>query len=257
MFRCQAVGWSILIWSLVFLNTLFSYLEFKPMHRAIPIMVLLAAIALFVVLVARVARQTKSLLLFAGWGFVVSVALLLRTLRNPSHPDKPILEDWHFNLLVTIFTGIASVIWCLLSHAEHVTETGLHWYVWSTITIFATCSAFHNDSQTAVIIYIVNASILTLAHILYVRHVLNIQTPGQERCKHVFRVIACFFISIALLATSILFKTNDIDNHEWQECVLIIEGVFLAVIVLDGIIGFTQSRIKWSAIETSDVDELI
>lgn len=252
MFRYQTVIWGLVLWAQVFMYSLLTYLEAKPIYRVIPIIIFLISDTLLGWLISKAASEAKVYLLCTAWSFLVGVALLLRTIQQPNHPDETILKDWHLNLLVTVFSILASLIWCLIGHAKRVTESGLYWYIWSVLTIIAACSAFNNNSSTAIIIYIVNAAINVFAHILYVRHVLKIQTPGQARCRHFFRIMSCFSVTIALLVGSILYKNANLDKSEWQVYILLVEGVMGVVIIIDGFLGFTQAGINYRAVPAND-----
>ncbi len=252
MFRYQTVIWGLVLWAQVLMYSLLTYLDTKPIYRTIPIIIFLFSDALLGWLISKAASEAKVYLLCTAWSFLVGIALLLRTLHQPNHPSETILQDWHLNLLVTIFSILASLIWCLIGHAKQVTEPGLYWYIWSVLTIIATCSAFNNNSSTAIIIYIVNAAINVVAHIFYIRHVFKIQTPGQERCRHFFRIVACFLVTIALLVGSVLYKNKDIDKNEWQIYILTVEGTLGIIILIDGFLGFTQKGINYSPVPPND-----
>jgi hypothetical protein len=236
MFRCQAVFWIMLSWSLIFAYTVLNYTKSSTIYQIIPIVGLFAVIIALNSLVIHAARQTKSILIFSTWCFFVLIAVLLRTLE--------IITDWHLNLVVAIFTAITAGVWCVAGHVEDVTESGLYWHVWSILSIFSILCAFNNDSQIAIIIYTVNTSILVLTHLLYVRHIVTTQTAGPTRCRHLFRTISCLIILGTLLLGSICYKLDDIDETSWQEWVIVVEGVLLLIIAIDCIIGFTHSRIN-------------
>ena len=246
MFRCQTIAWSLLIWAMIFTYTILTYVDAKPLYRAIPLGSLFAILLTLTGLVAHAAKETKSLLLFSGWCFLTLTGILLRTTGN--------INDWHLNLLVTIFTVIAAFVWCVAGHIEHVTESGLYWYVWSVLSIFAVLCAFNNNSQTAIIIYTVNTGLLSIAHLLYIRHILKFLTHGPMRCRYIFRVISCFLISITLTIGSLCYKTEQIDNLQWEEWVIVTEILFFIALVIDGILGFTQNRIngEYDAVGTDD-----
>lgn len=253
MFRYQTVIWGLVLWSQVLIYSLLTYMDARPIYRAIPIFIFLFSDTLLGWLISKEASEAKVYLLCTVWSFLVGVALILRTLHLPNHPTETIIQDWHLNLLVTIFSIIASLVWCLIGHVNQVTESGLYWYIWSVVTIIATCSAFNNNSSTAIIIYIVNAAINVVAHIFYLRHVFKIQTPGQARCRHFFRILACFTVTIAVLVGSILYKNNDLSKNEWQLYILAVEGVMGIVILADGFLGFTQKSINYRPVRPNDI----
>ena len=248
MFRCQIIAWSLLLWSMIFTYTILTYVNVEPIYRAIPLAALFAILLTLTGLVAHAAKETKSLLLFSGWCFLTLAGILLRTTGN--------INDWQLNLLVTIFTVIAAFAWCITGHVENVTESGLYWYVWSVLSIFAVLCAFNNNSQTAIIIYTVNTGLLALAHLLYIRHILKFLTSGPHRCQYLFRVVSCFVIVTSLMVGSICYKTDEIDSVKWEEWVIATEIIMLIALIVDGILGFTQNRIngEYNSVPTSDAN---
>ena len=236
MFRCQEVAWTILGWSMIFLYTLLTYFEVRPIFRTIPLIALFFIAIALAVLVAHAAKATKTLLIFSIWVILSLIGITLKTLD--------IITDWQLNMIVSVFTILAAMIWCIAGHVKHVTESGFYWYVWSILSILTILAAFNNDSQAAIIIYISNTAILALIHIFYIRHVFAVQTYGHRRCRHVFRTAAVFCIFGSLLTGSIFYKVDTIDEIEWQIWVIVTEAVLFIVLVTDGILGFTQSRIN-------------
>lgn len=249
MYRCQSVVWALLSWCMIFAYTLLNYFDTQPLYQIIPIAALFCIIIVLNVLLASAAKQTKSILIFSSWIFLALIAVLLRTIE--------VISDWHLNLIVGIFTAITAIVWCIAGHVEDVTESGLYWHVWSILSIFTILCAFNNDSQTAIVIYAVNSGVLCLTHILYVRHICITQTSGRRRCRHLFRTIACLIIIIALLIGSILYKTKDIDEHTWQEFVIVTELGLLAMLLIDSLIGFAHRGINGSygVVNTEDDDD--
>ena len=247
MFRWQTIAWSRLVWSMIFTYTILTYIDAEPLYRAIPLGTLFAILLTLTALVAHAAKETKSLLLFSGWCFLTLAGILLRTTGN--------INDWHLNLLVTLFTVIAAVVWCIAGHIEHVTEPGLYWYVWSVLSIFAVLCAFNNNSQTAIIIYTTNTGLLAVAHLLYIRHIVKFLTSGPRRCLYLFRVLSCFLVVTTLMVGSLCYKTNEIDSVQWEEWVIVTEVLLLLALVVDGILGFAQNRInaEYQSVATTDV----
>ncbi len=248
MFRCQAVLWAMLAWTMIFSYTMLTYAGVGHIYQTIPIVALFFIIVILNSLLCHVAHRTKTLLLFSTWCAFLLLAILLRTWS--------IITDWHLNLIVSIFTLIASVVWLVAGHVEDVTESGLYWHVWSLLSIFSVLCAFNNDSQTAIIIYAVNTGILCITHVLYIRHIIITQTPGSARCKHLFRTVSCLVIILTLLTGTLFYKTNQIDEKEWQEWVIVTEVVLFVMLLIDIILGFAQKRIngEYSSVESDDYD---
>ena len=197
-------------------------------------------------LVAPAASQTKTLMVLTTWGILSLIGISLETLG--------VINDWHLNLLLTASTFIAAGIWCITGHIEDVTESGMYWYVWSLLSIGTILCAFNNNSQTASVIYIVNAALVTIVHLIYIRHIVIIQTAGPKRCRHLFRVMSCLCVVMLILTGSIMFKTDVIDSVEWQQWVIVTEIALFVILVIDGILGFAQHRINGYNLADTDDD---
>mgnify|MGYP000908382139 CR=1 FL=1 len=249
MFRCQSVAWSLLVWSMIFSYTILTYLQVRPAYRVIPLGILFCALIILISLVAHVAKQTKGLLIFSSWCFFTLVAFLLRTLD--------VITDWHLNIIIALFTALAAIVWCIVGHVDNVTESGLFWHVWSILSVLSILCAFNNDTHAAIVIYTVNAGVLSTTHILYIRHILIEQTRGPRRCRHLFRTVSCFTVVTALLVGSLFYKSDIVDEIGWQEWVIVTEVGLLVALTIDGILGFTQPPINDGYDLTSTDDELI
>ena len=248
MFRCQTISWTIATWSMIFAYTLLTYFEQTPLIRSIPLYFLFAIALTLMGLVAHAASQTKTLLVLSSWAILSLIGICLRTLD--------IINDWHLNLMLASFTFIATGVWCVAGHIEDVTESGLYWYIWSLLSIGTILCAFNNNTQVGAIIYIVNTAILTLVHMVYIRHVFAVQTSGPIRCRHLFRVISCLCIVVLVLSGSICFKTEVIDNVEWQQWVIATEIASLCLLIIDAILGFAQHRINGYDLADTDDDSV-
>lgn len=246
MFRCQTVGWALVSWAMIFAYTLLNYFETEPTYQMIPIIALFVIIITLNSLVLHAAKQTKSLIIFSAWIFLALIAVLLKTLN--------VITDWHLNVIVSIFTALTAAVWCIAGHIEDVTESGFYWHIWSVLSVFSILCAFNNESQTAIVIFAVNTGILSLTHILYMRHIVVTQASGPRRCRHLFRTCACLIVILALLIGSILYKTNDIDEEQWQESVIFIELALLILLITDSLIGFAHRRINGTYFMTETDD---
>ena len=168
--------------------------------------------------------------------FLTLAGILLRTTGN--------INDWHLNLLVTIFTVIAAFVWCITGHVENVTESGLYWYVWSVLSILQSFVRLTTTRKLPLLYIRPIPVFLALAHLLYIRHIIKFLTSGPRRCQYLFRVISCFIIVITLMVGSICYKTDEIDSEQWEEWVIATEILLLIALIVDGILGFTQNRIN-------------
>lgn len=236
MFRRRAVTWGLFLWALVFSYTWMTYIDASPQFRMIPIAINIIACTVLVPLLARAASNTKSLLLALCWTIVISIGVLLRTLN--------VIDSIALNIHVSVMTGIMTLIWCIMSHAEHVTEGGFHWYVWFLLVTLSLCAAFNSQTPEARLVYVVAASISFLVHCFYVLHVLKIQSSGPERCQHIFRVVSCLVLITTILINSIMVQSDIITYQHWQELIIGLEVVVAVVIVIDSAIGFSHQPIK-------------
>jgi len=237
MFSCRLLIWILFIWSQLFTYTYFTYLDFSTTKRVIPLVILcLANIICSTILVfEKVVKYTKTIFWMSSWFSVICIGLILYTLN--------IIDDVFINVYITVFSIIASFAWCITSHAEKKTEPGLHWYIWSLAIFITICSAFHPFSDAAVIVYTINCIIISLLNIVYLVYTCQVQPSGKKRCRQLWRISACFLLSLLLLIGSILHHSGEISSSDWGQYILIIEGIILFLIVVDFMIGFQQNRI--------------
>ena len=127
-FRSHSLLWSLLAWAEVFVYTVLTQAESSPGICSIPIIALLVTIVAFVGFVQQESMQMKSLILFAGWGCLITIVLLLRTWS--------VVDDTFLNLYIIVTGGLTSIIWCIVSHSARVTESVWHWYVWVCLSLF-------------------------------------------------------------------------------------------------------------------------
>jgi len=236
MFRRRAVVWSLFLWTLVFSYTLLTYLESSIQLRLIPIALNIVACSALVPLLAKDASNTKSLLLALAWAIVISIGLLLRTVD--------IIDTVALNIHVAVMTGIVTLVWCVMSHAEHVTESGFHWYVWFMLAILSLCAACYSQTVDTIRIYVVAVAVSFVVHCFYIMHVFKIQSSGIERCQHLFRILSCFALVSAILISSILVSTGTVSVEHWQQTIIALEAVVGIVIIVDSVIGFSRLPIK-------------
>lgn len=236
MFHRRALTWGLLLWGLVFSYTWLTYTDAAPQLRMIPISLNILACTILVPLLARDASNMKSVLIALCWTIVISFGVLLRTLD--------IIDGIALNIHISVMTGIVTLVWCIMSHAEHVTEGGFHWYIWFLLVILSLCAAFNSQTTEARIVYVVAASISFLVHCFYVLHVLKIQSDGSERCRHIFRVVSCFVLLTTILINAVLLQSDIITYKHWQELIIVVEVVIAIVIVVDSAIGFSHKPIK-------------
>ena len=61
-----------------------------------------------------------------------------------------------------------------------------------------------------------------------------------------------------ILVGSICYKTKEITEFEWQEWILIVEIFLFVILIIDGLLGFTHSRINgdYEEASTDDLDNV-
>ena len=236
MIRCKSLSWSLFLWTLVFLYTWFEFNDFKSYWKVLPVAFWSLAASVLIVLLAKDAPNKKFILMILSWSIVVSIGLILKIFD--------VINAIALNIHVSVMTGIVAIVWCITSHAEHVTEAGLHWYIWFLLVILTLCCTFNTNDDTAKIIYVIAAASSFITHVIYIWHVFRVQTSGQERCQHVFRTMSCFTLTTFLLISAILLETDSITREHWQDLIYTVEILVAIVIITDSIIGFTNEPIK-------------
>ena len=249
MFSCRSLSWILGFWSLIFTYTLTTYRKNSTQIRIIPLIALFCAILVCsgIIFFENVIKLTKTMIWLAFWSLLTCIGLMLYTMHW--------VDDIFINIYITVFSAFASVFWCVASHAEKVTEPGLHWYIWSITIIATTCCAFQSSSDTAITVYIINCIVICLINIIYLYHICKVQPSGERRCRRWWRVSACFSLSITLLMGSILHKTEGITTNEWEILILSTEGIILIFILIDFLIGFYKDRI-YEQVQQQDHDVL-
>jgi len=237
MVSCRSLSWILCFWSLIFTYTLLTHKQFSNKIRIVPLILLFCSISVGagILIYEKVVKYTKTIIWFAFWSLLTCIGMILYTMNW--------VDDVFINIYITIFSAFASIFWCVTSHAEKVTAPGLHWYIWSGTIIVTLCCAFHNSSDTAITVYIVNCILISFINIGYLYNIYMVQPSGNRRCKRWWRVIACFALSIALLVGSILHKTEEMTPNEWDLYILVLEGIILLFVCVDFIIGFYQDRV--------------
>jgi len=214
----------------------FEFEDYKVQWKVLPVITWTISAIILIVLLAKDGANQKSFILALSWSIVVSIGLILYNVE--------VIDSLALNIHVTIMSAIVAVVWCITSHTEHVTEAGLHWYIWFMLLILTLCCTFNSDQDQGQLVYIFAASIVCILHVIYIWHVFRIQSPGQERCRHIFRILSCFVLTIILLISSILVKTETITKGQRLDTIFAIEFLALIIIIADSIIGFTHDPIN-------------
>lgn len=238
MFRCHSLIWVTLVWASIFAYTLMAHLN---THHVAKTTALVAAIAISVLgagllIYQEVAKHTKVILWFCSWFVTVLLGMVFFS--------EDYISDLTLNIWVTVVSAVAALFWCVVSHADKITEPGLHWYVWSMFTIVVLCSVFNNTTSQAVVVYVLNCVLSTFINVAYLIHICRKQAQNSRRCRQLTRVTTCFVISLLLLIGSVLHKTNTISNDVWTEYVLAVQVCVLLALIIDSIIGFSQNDYK-------------
>ena len=243
-FRFHSILWSLLIWGEVFAYTLLTQSEASPKHRSIPIVLLFATVLAFVTFIYEKGQEYKTILLFACWGWVASIAVFLRIWS--------VVDDTFLNIYITVTSILTSIVWCIVSHTMQISDGAWHWYIWSIILIIALCGAFNNKSEIAEQTYIVNTALLLVIQFVYAIYTIKHQTPGYIRCKHLWRIFSGTLIALALMIGSVLQKTETISYTQWEHYVVTVEVVVAVFIIADAIIGFKHQCINYEPVQTND-----
>ncbi len=243
-FRSHSLLWSLLVWTEVFVYTITTQAASSPLVCSIPIVALLVTVIAFVAFVRRESTQLKSLILFASWGCLIAVVLLLRTWT--------LVDDTFLNLYITVTGLLTSIVWCVISHSAHISEATWHWYIWSNILIIAVCGAFNHQTNTAEKYYILNTVCLLVVQVVYIWFILHRQPSGTVRCRHLWRVAAGTLVSITLSVTSILQRSEVLTSEQWQESIVVIEIILGVCVVIDAVIGFRQQPINYLPLDVDN-----
>lgn len=236
MFHCKTVVWSLFLWAMVFMYTFFEFQNYQVYWRVLPVVTWTISAIILCALLAKDASNKKSFILALGWSIVVSIGILLYNLD--------VIDSIALNIHVSVMSGLVAIVWCITSHAEHVTEAGLHWYIWFMLMILTLCCTFNSDQSMGQLIYIFAATISFTVHLIYIWHVFKVQVSGPERCQHIFRILSCLVLTTILLVSSILVRTETISKSHWQETIFAVEIIAGIIIGTDSIIGFTHDPIN-------------
>jgi hypothetical protein len=200
-----------------------------------------------IVLLARKARETKTLLWLGAWAIVIDIGVVLSTLD--------VLDDAFLTVYICVFTTLASFVWCVVGNAERASEPGWHWYVWSLTLTLALCIVVNYTIKDTVAINIFIAVLFIALHIMYTRHAIIGLQPNRTRCRHLLRIWSVIIVILCILTANILFKEHVISRKTWHEYILVVEGVVLFVIWTDATlstIGFHSDGGYDSVIRTED-----
>ena len=248
MFRCHSIIWVSLIWALIFSYTVMTH--FNVSHIARTSVLATASVFIFVggaiLVFEKVAKHTKTILWFASWSISILAGLILFT--------EGFINDVTLNIWVTAWTTVASLFWCVVSHADKITEPGLHWYIWSLISIVAVSSAFNNISSTAITAHIIMCVILTVVNMGYLIYIYKVQSANNRRCRRLWRVGSCFVVSAGFIIGSILYKAEELTASAWSEYIIVTQIVAFVVVIIDSIVGFSQD--EWKAIPEEPPDDI-
>ena len=238
-------AWILLLWALVFSYTWLTYNEVSQGIRSIPVGINIAANIILITFLSKDPKKTKAWLLSLSWSVVICIGILLHIYE--------LINDTAFSILIAMMTGIAASAWCIASHAEHVTEAGLHWYVWIMLIIITLCAGFNGQGETARVVYIIATAVSLISQIYYIIHIFKVQAAGPERRQHVFRVGMSCVIFTTILIGAILIADDSITQRAWYEIIFVVEILSAIVIIVDFIIGFSQQSINYMGVETTEV----
>lgn len=219
--------WALAIWASMFTHSLFTQLELPAWVRVAPLGILIGSLSILTAFTLQYVTRFYDLLLFNCWLGLSSLALILRTLS--------IVDDMALGAWIAVLTVMASVIWCIISKMYAVSESGWHWYVWSMTIVLTLCAASMStpNDEPLLTLYAVTAAIVVLANVLYWRHICQEDAHNEERCILLWRTCAGCAGTTAFLLLAILYAMSDIDQQQWQQAILILEGCAFVVIIVD------------------------
>lgn len=238
--------WSLFLWALLFSYSWLNYVDASVIWISVPIVANIISCIILAVIYSSDTRNTKANLVALSWSMVVSVGVLLHTID--------IIDDIALNIHIAVMSVIIASVWCITSHAEHVTEGGLHWYIWSMLMIFALCSVFNREHKHSANIYLFAVIVSFMSHVYYIWHIFRIQSSGRARCRHIFRVVSCLVLFSTFLVSSILTVSEEISEKIRQEIILGIEFVLAAIIIVDWVLGFSDNSIKYNVVGNEFAD---
>jgi hypothetical protein len=234
------------LWSLVFAYTWLTYTEAATKWRMIPVIINIMSNLILLPLLSQKAANTKTFLLALSWSIVISIGIILHSLN--------IYDNLALNVHITIMSAISAIVWCIMSHAEHVTEGGFHWYIWTMLVILSFCSAFNTENDNAQLIFMVSIVVTLIVHSIYIIHTIKIQPRGIMRCQHIFRIICALIINSGILIVTLLLHSETLTNTQWLQSIIAIEIIGVIVILVDSVIGFSQKPIKQGYMRVNNND---
>lgn len=235
--------WTLLVWGEIFAYTVFTMSDSRQLYQTLPIVALLLTL---VALLCFIVPKFKELFLFACWGVMVAIAILLRIWLPP-------VDEAFLNRYITVTAILTSILWCIRWPGSQVSDPAWHWYIWSLILLIAACFGFNQSTLTEQI-YIINIVVLVIIQFLYTWYTWTTQAAGNKRCKHLWRSSASTTLACTLLVGSILQKRTSISYIQWEMIIVGVEVAAALFIVIDGIIGFKHWRIKYEALTTNDTN---
>jgi len=243
MYSIRPLIWSLFLWGLVFSFSWLTYIDAQVVWKSIPIVTNILTCVLLIILYSKDARNTKSKILALSWSIVVSIGVLFHTID--------IIDDIALNVHIACMSMIVAAVWCITSHAEHVTEGGLHWYIWTMLVVFALCAAFNGESANSRSVYLFAIIISFISHFYYVWHILKVQSTGRTRCRHIFRVVGSLILFSTFLIASILTNYGQIVPKTRIEIIFSVEIAAAVIIIIDWVLGFSDNSINYNRIQTT------
>ena len=244
MFRNRSVLWCLLLWSFLFSYTWLTHINAQLKWRMLPIIMNIMSNLVLIPLLANKASSTKSIILALCWSILISIGIVLHSFE--------LLDALALNIYIASMTAITSIVWCVMSHTPHITEGGFHWYMWVMLMVLTFCAGFNYQTKNALMVFIVSIAATLVVHGIYIIHVFKIQPSGVQKYQHIFRVLCGFFLTSIVLICSALFHTDKINTNVWQDIIIGVEFGLLGAIVVDFLIGFTQTPIKQTYEPTND-----
>lgn len=200
-------------------------MDVRPLYLSIPVISLMLTLLIFLSFLIQMFSEFKTVILASVYSVIVSVLIILKIFD--------IIDSTFVNYGVAVIAILASFFWCFSSHYETKTDPAWHWYVFSSVFIVAVSSAFNFEAEPAQAVFIINAALVVITQILYIWNVMNTQTYGNKRFRHLMRVVFVGFVAISVLVANILKRSEIISFQSLEEIILGLEIIIGFALVYD------------------------
>ena len=107
MIRCKAFAWSLFLWSLVFLYTIFEFQDYKTHWKVVPVITWTVSAIVLIFLLAKDAKNKKLMLLALSWSIVISIGIILKI--------TDVIDSIALNIHISVMSEMANLIYSPMS----------------------------------------------------------------------------------------------------------------------------------------------